>query len=312
MELPLQCVSGPCEIRSVIRFLLAEKCTAKQIEERSKKVYGNDIPSQTLHARVERFKKNNRTHIHDEQRSGRPKEAEHEETERAVFHVLNADRRYTIDDIQVALSQEHCMKVSRSAIFRSIVEASFKKVCARWVPKLLTTELKRARVDAAEKFLAQYRGDPIILQRIVTGDETWVLYKTPSRKEDTKQWVSAGEPRPKKARLDRSQKKILCTVFWDCNGPIHIEFLDRGATINAARYCDTLDTLRSRVKRKRPGLLSQGVILLHDNAKPHDAKITQTKLSSFKWTIFQQPSNSPDLAPLGYHAFPSLKQYLGG
>ncbi|GBM62916.1 hypothetical protein AVEN_22325-1 [Araneus ventricosus] len=37
-------------------------------------------------------------------------------------------------------------------------------------------------------------------------------------------------------------------------------------TINAARYCDILTKLMSAIRRKRPGLLSRGVLFLDDNA----------------------------------------------
>ena len=51
----------------------------------------------------------------------------------------------------------------------------FRKVSARWVPRQLTPELKEWRVDACEELLRHYEteGDTF-LQRVVTGDESWV------------------------------------------------------------------------------------------------------------------------------------------
>ncbi len=54
------------------------------------------------------------------------------------------------------------------------------------MPKLLTDANKQAWLDAANEFLHQYRNDPSMLDQIVTDDESWVLYVTPSQKEDMK------------------------------------------------------------------------------------------------------------------------------
>ncbi|GFO07080.1 histone-lysine N-methyltransferase SETMAR [Plakobranchus ocellatus] len=54
------------------------------------------------------------------------------------------------------------------------------------------------------------------------------------------------------------------------NDPLDI--LQKGESVNADQYCETLDRLRHAVPRKRPGLLRSGVVLQHDNATPHTAK----------------------------------------
>ena len=54
-------------------------------------------------------------------------------------------------------------------------------------------------------------------------------------------------------------------VFWDAEGLILAEFLERGQTITAARYVQTLHKLRRALHDKRPG---RNIIILHDNARP--------------------------------------------
>ena len=44
----------------------------------------------------------------------------------------------------------------------------------RWVPKKLTDGHRTARVDSCTELLQEYQSDPTFLQRIITGDETWV------------------------------------------------------------------------------------------------------------------------------------------
>ena len=72
--------------------------------------------------------------------------------------------------------------------------------------------------------------------------------------------------------------------------------------INLEKLCDA----------KRPGRLTQGVILLHDNATPHTAVLTRDWFRRYGWEIFPHPPHRPDLAPSDYHLFGPLKRHLGG
>lgn len=44
-----------------------------------------------------------------------------------------------------------------------------------------------------------------------------------------------------------------------------LDFMEKGTTLNAASYCETLERLRLTSQRQRHGLLTTGVLLLHDN-----------------------------------------------
>ncbi len=59
-----------------------------------------------------------------------------------------------------------------------------------------------------------------------------------------------------------------------------------------------------RVKCKLPGLFSSRVIILHDNARAHTARITFAFLDAFCWIIFTH-------LPAYYYLFPLLKIWLG-
>ena len=91
-----------------------------------------------------------------------------------------------------------------------------------------------------------------------------------------------------------------------------VEFMQQGTTINAAAYCATLTKLRRAIQNKRRGLLTSGVLLLHDNARPHSAIQTQNLIRSFGWEQIDHPPYSPDLAPSDFHLFCYLKEFLGG
>ncbi|PNF41325.1 hypothetical protein B7P43_G17042 [Cryptotermes secundus] len=59
-----------------------------------------------------------------------------------------------------------------------------------------------------------------------------------------------------------------------------------------------------------PGLLTKGVLLLHDNAHPHTANKTNERLRNFNWEVLEYPPYSPNLAPSDFHLFGPLKHHF--
>jgi transposase len=74
-----------------------------------------------------------------------------------------------------------------------------------------------------------------------------------------------------------------------------VEFIQQGTTIASEVYCKTLKELRSTIQNKRRGMLTYGVVLLHDNSRPHTAARTSALLEHFNWELFDHPPYSPDL-----------------
>jgi hypothetical protein len=60
-------------------------------------------------------------------------------------------------------------------------------------------------------------------------------------------------------------------------------------------------------KKKRRGMFSRGVLMLHDNACPHTATATQDLITTFGWKQFDHPPYSPGLVPSDFHMFLHLK-----
>ncbi|UYV66314.1 hypothetical protein LAZ67_4001298 [Cordylochernes scorpioides] len=221
-----------------------------------------------------------RQNVHDDERSGRPVTATDNAAVAAVRNVVEADRRVTIDEIIIRLPPG--IEIRRSSIGTIMSDGlNFRKVCARWVPRFLSENHKQQRMEAARAFREMHQRDgDQLFSRIVTGDESWVHHSTPETKRQSMVWKKPEESAPKKTK--------------------------------AARYCEVLTKLKAAIKRKRPGLLSRKVLLVHDNARPHAARTTQTLLENFKWKIFTHPTYSPDLAPSDFHLFPALKLHLEG
>jgi histone-lysine N-methyltransferase SETMAR len=81
--------------------------------------------------------------------------------------------------------------------------------------------------------------------------------------------------------------------------------------VRAGVYCNTLKKLHRAIQNKQLGMLSSGVVMLHDNACPHTAATTQDLIATIGWEQFDHPPYSPDLAPSDFHVFMHLKTYLG-
>ena len=72
-------------------------------------------------------------------------------------------------------------EVSKTTIHEDVTEKlGYRKLCARWVPKMLTDNHKMKQMGSALKFLicCTQEGDEF-LDSIVTGDGTWIFHHTP-------------------------------------------------------------------------------------------------------------------------------------
>ena len=73
-----------------------------------------------------------------------------------------------------------------------------------------------------------------------------------------------------------------------------------------------LRVLRHAIKSKCPKMLSDGIILLHDNNCPYTANLVRDKLQQSVWETLQHPSYSPDLSPCDFHIFGNLQKDICG
>jgi len=67
-----------------------------------------------------------------------------------------------------------------------------KKLCARWVPRLLTADQKRTRMKISEQCWERFNKEKTdFVRRFITMDETWIHRYTPESKQHSKQWTEA-------------------------------------------------------------------------------------------------------------------------
>lgn len=296
------------EQRAVVRFLWAKGLLPKEIHKEMSQIYAEHCLSRmAVYNWVEKFE-NGRTIIDDADRSGRPVEIGTNDTLMKVEELIRGNRRITIDEIAAEINCSH-----GQAYKMMHDQLNFRKVCARWVPKKLSAENQQIRMGLALENLCRYHTEgEYLLSRIVTGDETWVHYFQPESKRESMQWKHPFSPVTKKFKVVPSVGKVMATVFWDRCGILLIHFQKREEHVTATTYCTVLQNLRQAIRRKRPGLLSQGLLLLHDNARPHTALASQETIRKMNWEVLPHPPYSPDLAPSDFHLFGPMKQYLRG
>jgi transposase len=58
-------------------------------------------------------------------------------------------------------------------------------------------------------------------------------------------------------------------------------------------------------------MLTFGVVLLYENARPHKTARTRVLLEHFNWELCDHPPYSPDFASSDYLLFTYLKEWLG-
>ncbi|KAJ4433160.1 hypothetical protein ANN_15417, partial [Periplaneta americana] len=274
-----------------------------------KEVYGDTVMNERNVKKWCKMFNNGRTNVHDETRPGRPSLIT-EDLKTKVNDRILQDRRTSLDELHIAFPD-----ISRSLLGETVLQhLGYHKICARWVPRQLSDQHKTQRMASALTFLMRYHTDgDAFLDQIVTGDETWVSHNTPETKRQSRQWHHPSSPKkPRKFKQTLSTQKVMATVFWDCKGVLLLDFMPKGTMINANRYCETLRNLRRAIQNKRRGMLSRGVVLLHDNARPHTTASTRELLDQFGWEIFDHPPYSPDLAPSDFHLFTKLKDFLVG
>ncbi|XP_042904384.1 histone-lysine N-methyltransferase SETMAR-like [Parasteatoda tepidariorum] len=110
----------------------------------------------------------------------------------------------------------------------------------------------------------------------------------------------------------REQRLLSKVASKQCGSPYEEQKLEHRKTINSYVYCETHRRLRRSIKNKRPGLITEGVVLLHDNARPHVSRVTHMERAKFEWETLNHPPYSPDMSPCYFHVFGPLKKHLKG
>ena len=157
---------------------------------------------------VKAFKAGNFS-VEDDTRPGRPKTSVTKANIAAVKIVVEQDARLSVKDIA------SCTGISEGSV-QTILKKRFdlRKVCARWVPHLLTEEQKTQRLKCARELLITYKSyNSRVISNLLTCDKTWVHMFEPQRRADNNQWKRKDTKRPCIAKRTISSKKMYAISF---------------------------------------------------------------------------------------------------
>ena len=133
------------EYRAVMELFGKEALTPNEMHSKFMKVYGDSSPSFSTIKKWSAELKRGHTSLGDDPREGRPNSATTPEIIEQVHDMLLDDRRMKVRVIAetIGISKERVGYILHE-------ELDMKKFCARWVPRLLTTDQKRTRTKISE------------------------------------------------------------------------------------------------------------------------------------------------------------------
>ena len=200
------------EQRTYVKFRIILEIPPKSIYEELVMICGEDSLSYSTVRRWVNLFREGRASVQDAPRPGAPKLAANSDKLSEVKEYVDSFPHSSVVDVanNVAISTG-----SAHAILKS--ELELRKVQVRWVPHCLTSPQKAARLQMAKENLTIYeRCDPRRLLEIVTGDETWIQFKPPIRKQDGRVWLKKrrGAPSCLCVRLSCPEGLILYIFRW--------------------------------------------------------------------------------------------------
>ncbi|GJQ85130.1 Glut1 [Trypoxylus dichotomus] len=139
-------------------------------------------------------------------------------------------------------ADELCRILSLSKGGLTTIILGYSKVRAEWLSRMLIEQNKETRKTIASLHLQRFRfEEDEFVEKIITGDETWVNFS---------------EPVPKRQSIDclddfttvRPAGKVMATVFWYAESVIMVDFLEQRCIINSFQFVTTLKKLKNTLE----------------------------------------------------------------
>lgn len=297
------------EIRVLIAYCFKKNMSAI---DTTNEINGVLRPNTVTYSCVTKWFRNfrmGRTSFDDLPRSGRPTDVTTEENVVAVRDLITKDPRITLNQMSEVL------KISGERIHNILHKClGARHLCVQWVPHTLTLEQMQIRLKMCQENQKKFELEgPSIINRLVTGDETWVYFYENLSSREAKVWVLDGDSIPKEPKAEIHVKKIMYAVFFRSTGIVKVIKLGKGERITKEWYTNIcLPRVFAAISESRPKCGVKGIILHHDNARPHKASLTTEYLNSMGVELLQHPPYSPDLSPCDFWLFKNLKKHLRG
>lgn len=241
--------------RAIIKFHVLLGRSPHEIHAVMQEALGDASPSYETIRRWVLSIREGKEDLDDEPRSGRPASAHSDDLVTKLEAAVREDRRITVRQLSDALG------VSTGSVHSMLTEKiGMRKVCAKWVPHILTEDQRGCRVSICSSHLCRHRREGLaFLERIVACDETWAHSWEPELKRQSATWCRPGSPRPEKAHRAMGQLKVMHITFFDRFGILYDEAVPTGQTVNGDYCLSVLRKVLRAIRMKRPALRDAGV-----------------------------------------------------
>jgi histone-lysine N-methyltransferase SETMAR len=219
----------------------------------------------------------------------------------SITAAVEKDRQITVRE----LATMHGLPIGTvHAILKDDLDLVNKS--ARCIPKLLSSDQKKERVDSSGYFLVLlWRHALALLNNIVTMDESVM-------KRVSTQWVKKGQLGPRKAKVHATRTKKMVLVFFDAKDVIYTNYVPKGETVNAEYIKKALARFLKVFKAKRLIMSAQDWFFHWDSVPVHTVTTVQEYLAAKGVKMLCHPPYSPDLAPADFFLFSRVKSELAG
>lgn len=242
---------------TVTEFLTAEKVPPIDINRRMKVVFGGDwVDISTVRHWTARVRDPYMGHA--KQRSGRPWTATDEVHRNRVDEMLKDNHRVS----QQAIVKRIIVLCAR--VERLNADLRYRKLCAQWIPRMLTEEPKQKQKDTCRQSLlrCEHKGDEFLCNT-VTRDESSAHHFEPESKRHSIEYRHKASPASRPHVLLTKSCSMLSGMLSGsvllCSVVYTIEM--KWNTINSESYVRTMQKLKAR--RFFSNTTMRGLILAH-------------------------------------------------
>ena len=202
------------------------------------------------------------------------------------------------------------LKISEDSVFTILYEhLSMRKLYSKWVQCLFTIDEKQQYVNDSERCLQLFQcNKKEFLHKYVTMDETWIHHSTSESNQQSAEWTVTSESRPKRPKMQTSPGKVLASIFWDAQGILFIDYLEKERTINNKYHIALVVHLKEEITKKLVQMKKKKVLFHQDITPCHKSITIMAKLHELHFELLLLPPYSPDLAPSDYWLFANLKR----
>jgi [histone H3]-lysine36 N-dimethyltransferase SETMAR len=238
--------------------------------------------------------------------SGRPVDPD------KVTHLQNVEEAIKDNPFVSIRELVDILEIPFETIRMLIQELGYSKRSCRWVPRRLTEQQKIDRLEAARENLALLKSGDLLYSDIITLDEKQFRRYARRGRSASLAWQKPGESRIAlpKAMSGSSQTSRLFCLAMSSVGVQHVFRVPQKTTVNANLYLD--QCLLPAIEKAKTTCKHRIISVLHDNARPHVARVVTEGLAMAGVRVLRHPAYSPDISPCDYFLFSKLTKKLAG